>query len=766
MLKHIQQMKYYPADTQTRLVFTMTIFVSFIILAVSLTSYYTSKAVLQSELSAPQHQALQIGMNYIDKFIQDTNNTSIKVALHPNVYRFLTMEEQNSYSNINELYQFLGTLLDNSPYLESIYIYDRMHDSFVAFPQGFSSRSLTFADSSWIDIADQFGDKVMLVRPRIAPAAVRNSGTDKITLFRKILIQGEFKGIIAVNFKSDQLLMNMQPDYVSGLNRMQFILDQNGELVYSAGVGTVNARIVKEALSRLGGEPFGDYVQDGDRLLISHVRSPLTEWDYVSLVSQDSLLAKSIVIRDVVLAVSFAALLLGGVAIFYTHSVAFKPVRRMRKMLTTYGQAEVSPDLVGLEHITGKLLNDHDKLSRLVRQTMPEASLKFIQDLFTGNLKSRKELEQKWTSYFPDWTDAPLTAAVISIDRYPEWAGRLPEQDQVLLKYALTNIMEELLSASWRSVCLDLGHDRIAIVLQPADGAGPPLKHKLDEAAQVVRRLLNFSVSAGFSKPYADAGKLKQAIHEADDALGYRLYFGYGSMVSYEDVADCGMGQGNAAEEAIQELLEAVETGSEERALRMAERLLNGIREEQWEPSAARSFLRELAAKLSRTARSKELSGAEESEEPRSYEALTLEDIAALVLAEAKRVAAQYADMMQSKEFIMVQHMMEFMKKHLGDNVGVQEIASSIGISVSLASQMFKQETNETIHEYLTKLRMERAGELLIETTSKISDIALQVGYQHENSFIRVFRKYKDITPGKYRELMRNHEAALNQLNS
>ncbi|MNN92235.1 Bacterial regulatory helix-turn-helix protein, AraC family [compost metagenome] len=34
----------------------------------------------------------------------------------------------------------------------------------------------------------------------------------------------------------------------------------------------------------------------------------------------------------------------------------------------------------------------------------------------------------------------------------------------------------------------------------------------------------------------------------------------------------------------------------------------------------------------------------------------------------------------------------------------------------------------------------------------KIADIALQVGYQNENSFIRAFRKIKSITPGKFRE--------------
>ena len=109
----------------------------------------------------------------------------------------------------------------------------------------------------------------------------------------------------------------------------------------------------------------------------------------------------------------------------------------------------------------------------------------------------------------------------------------------------------------------------------------------------------------------------------------------------------------------------------------------------------------------------------------------------------------------------MCQRMIEFMEQHLGDPIGIPEIAESTGISSRLASQLFKQETNETIYNYLTRLRMERASELLVKTDRKISDIAQMVGYQHENSFIRSFRKFKDITPGKYRDMMRTRIDAL-----
>ena len=84
----------------------------------------------------------------------------------------------------------------------------------------------------------------------------------------------------------------------------------------------------------------------------------------------------------------------------------------------------------------------------------------------------------------------------------------------------------------------------------------------------------------------------------------------------------------------------------------------------------------------------------------------------------------------------MCQRMIEFMERHLGDPIGIPEIAESTGIS-GLGQPAFKQETNETIYNYLTRSRMERASEPLVKTDRKISDIAQMVGYQHENSFIR-----------------------------
>ncbi|WJH32894.1 hypothetical protein N6H14_21900 [Paenibacillus sp. CC-CFT747] len=139
-------LRYNLANTQTRLVLVLTVSVFLIILAVSLTSYYTSKSVLQEELSEPQRQMLQLNMNVIDESIKESDQVAIQVALNQNIYTFLTSEAQTSYANISQLYQFLSTLISNSTSIKSIYVYDRTRGASFPFRKATAPAGLL----SWI----------------------------------------------------------------------------------------------------------------------------------------------------------------------------------------------------------------------------------------------------------------------------------------------------------------------------------------------------------------------------------------------------------------------------------------------------------------------------------------------------------------------------------------------------------------------------------------------------------------------------------------
>jgi two-component system response regulator YesN len=67
---------------------------------------------------------------------------------------------------------------------------------------------------------------------------------------------------------------------------------------------------------------------------------------------------------------------------------------------------------------------------------------------------------------------------------------------------------------------------------------------------------------------------------------------------------------------------------------------------------------------------------------------------------------------------------------------------------------MFKKETDQTLNQYITEYRIEKAKRLLENQGTKISEISSDVGYTDGNYFGKSFKKYVGLTPSEYREKM------------
>ena len=83
----------------------------------------------------------------------------------------------------------------------------------------------------------------------------------------------------------------------------------------------------------------------------------------------------------------------------------------------------------------------------------------------------------------------------------------------------------------------------------------------------------------------------------------------------------------------------------------------------------------------------------------------------------------------------------------------LREAAAFCGYSASYFMKFFKSFTSSTFVEYLNHYRLEKAGELLRETTLSILEISEQVGFENHSYFIRIFKRQYGITPRKYRLL-------------
>jgi len=93
-----------------------------------------------------------------------------------------------------------------------------------------------------------------------------------------------------------------------------------------------------------------------------------------------------------------------------------------------------------------------------------------------------------------------------------------------------------------------------------------------------------------------------------------------------------------------------------------------------------------------------------------------------------------------------------FLEKHFKVHHSYNDLVKKFGINKQKLKTTFKAVANCNIHEYITKLRMEKAKGLLENTNSTIGNIAEMVGL-HKSNFIIQFKNYTGKTPTEWRNI-------------
>lgn len=99
---------------------------------------------------------------------------------------------------------------------------------------------------------------------------------------------------------------------------------------------------------------------------------------------------------------------------------------------------------------------------------------------------------------------------------------------------------------------------------------------------------------------------------------------------------------------------------------------------------------------------------------------------------------------------------LDYIAENYNNNIAISDIAVHCNFSVSRLSHIFKQYGNTSITQYLIKMKMTKAADLLRYTTDNISKIAADLGYNDPNYFTLQFKKYYGVSPKVYRKQKNN----------
>ena len=136
---------------------------------------------------------------------------------------------------------------------------------------------------------------------------------------------------------------------------------------------------------------------------------------------------------------------------------------------------------------------------------------------------------------------------------------------------------------------------------------------------------------------------------------------------------------------------------------------------------------------------------------PALKNAATLEDVD-ITLAEMLHIYMDYSfDFAQIRHSDTIYRVMDYIKSHYGSKIALEDIASSVHLSASHLSGLFRKETGQTISAYLNYVRIEKSKQLLQTSEIPIAQIGALCGFEDQSYFTRVFKQQTGLSPKKYR---------------
>jgi two-component system response regulator YesN len=203
-------------------------------------------------------------------------------------------------------------------------------------------------------------------------------------------------------------------------------------------------------------------------------------------------------------------------------------------------------------------------------------------------------------------------------------------------------------------------------------------------------------------------------------------------------------------------LYELVKEGAKEEVNGFVDKLLREIRDQDYPLVKFKIRIIEFLVSLSRTINQEAEIDIHhfyfESLLSESTELNSVEQFAEWVKKKLDLVMQKVANAYNEIDDNVIRRTINYIQENYDQDLTLERVAEEVHLNPSYLSHVFKEETGNNFINYLTKIRLEKAQELLKNSKDNITKIANQVGYQNANYFSQVFKKEFGLTPTQYRK--------------
>ncbi len=391
------------------------------------------------------------------------------------------------------------------------------------------------------------------------------------------------------------------------------------------------------------------------------------------------------------------------------------------------------------------------RLKSKLEESAPIMRQHYINQLIGGLSQKKEQIGQRFGSLSIELELEDLSVLVCEPDSYME--DRM-ELEMTLM--ALQEISSEVMASELRTeVSIDMKDRLIIICNKPSDMSKKDFVVFLQGKALRIQKEIFLrnakSVSVGISRLITDVSRIAVAYRDAEKALSYRFFMGEGSIIFIGDVEKRESGNALLLKEKEELLTGAVSVGDIEGTTRYLTAYFAALSEYA---SQGREYIMDrLKGLISMLDKSIEADASETADaisvrigEMSSLlsggdQYMTLDKLHTMIEEQLTAIATIINDDRLLRNEGIIEKAKKYIRQDLGGDVSLITVAESVFVSPNYLSFLFK-ESGENFKDYVVRVKMERARELIEEDKCTLNQAAGLLGYKDGRYLSRVYKKY------------------------
>ncbi|GGD97532.1 helix-turn-helix domain-containing protein [Paenibacillus nasutitermitis] len=698
-------------------------------------------------LNANKMLSLQ-AMRLIDTSLKAIDNAVMLEIINNKVLNdfFNSPTDGDPYVNINAVKK-MKDMITSYPLIDSIY-WVRYEDQFV----------LTNATSDYVS---SYNDHLFITSNKMSSSnkkwtSVRSfkpfsviKGKQVVSLVRGVPFITNEKGLVVINVSTESLRKMTEDLYDPNLSFIR-VKDASGSALFTDSGAADTAKVY------------------------SHYVSSYSDWTYESGLVNGRVVHFISSLYNVWFMIGLVMIVLGIVWMIVVSRRNTRPLEQIVSRLRGYtlpipGSLVTKGRIDEFIFIESALDNMMEQANQFQQKHKEDLHLR-TRHLFHKLIEDRPALSIDQWKKEADSLQLPAPTnrqvmAVIEIDKYGNFCGDYSSQDQILLKFALRTMVQELaakydceLWTEWTSAS-----QLCVMVFEQSDDEELEQQRTLELFENVrswTQQYMKFSVTIGIGQTANQLADLSKSFKEAIESLKYKIMLGENGVITYKQIMSQGQAEVFSHLNAIRSIVQSFRLLEEDWAHKYDE-LFQQLNQGLLKKEEIMSLMNYLVYYLGRelTGLSKEvqeiwnreglpkLSGCidacESLEQMREETQQLLTDLAA-ALQEVQN---------KRQHAVMIRDMRRLIEEQFASpNMSLEYLSENYGLNAKYVSKLFKEETGQKFVDFLIHLRMQEGKRLLAEAHFSVQEIAERVGYTSAISFSRVFKKIVGVSPSEYRE--------------